>query len=203
MAGPTDAADFLRTLSDARAGNTAALGKLFEAVRPYLVSVAVAQVEGPLQAKGSKSDIVQDTFVEAHRILDRFYGESIEEFRAWLKGILINKARDFRRQYLFGAKRRIDREQVIPAGSGADGDAYVPPSESPSPSTQASQNEEEASLLDAVGRLPPEYQLVIQLRTWDGLPFKEVGQHLGRSEDAARMLWGRAIERLQRELGES
>jgi DNA-directed RNA polymerase specialized sigma24 family protein len=49
-------------------------------------------------------------------------------------------------------------------------------------------------------RLPPDYLQVIQWRQWDELPFTEIARRLERSVDAARMLWWRAIERLQKEM---
>ena len=41
---------------------------------------------------------------------------------------------------------------------------------------------------------------VIVWRNWEGASFAEIGRRLGRSEDAARMLYGRAMERLQEEM---
>jgi RNA polymerase sigma-70 factor (ECF subfamily) len=61
--------------------------------------------------------------------------------------------------------------------------------------------EEEAALLQrALQRLPEDYQQVIRLRNWQLLPFDVIGQQLGRSAEAARKLWARAIEHLQREM---
>jgi RNA polymerase sigma factor (sigma-70 family) len=62
---------------------------------------------------------------------------------------------------------------------------------------------EQAETVDAaLGRLPEDYRRVIELRNREDRPFAEVGAILGRSADAARMLWFRAVERLQRELVE-
>ena len=55
-------------------------------------------------------------------------------------------------------------------------------------------------MLAAIGRLPPDDQEVIRLRTWDGLSFGEVGDRTGRTEDAARMQFARAMRRLEQEL---
>jgi hypothetical protein len=35
------------------------------------------------------------------------------------------------------------------------------------------------------------------LRTWQRLPFAEIGRQMGRSAGAAEKLWLRAVERLQ------
>ncbi len=63
---------------------------------------------------------------------------------------------------------------------------------------------EEADRVDAaLARLPEDHRRVIELRNREGRPFGEIGDILGRSADAARMLWFRAVERLQRELAET
>jgi RNA polymerase sigma-70 factor (ECF subfamily) len=53
-------------------------------------------------------------------------------------------------------------------------------------------------LADALARLPADYREVIILRNLEQLPFEEIGQRLGRSSGAARMLWARALEKLSR-----
>ena len=43
---------------------------------------------------------------------------------------------------------------------------------------------------------------MLRLRYWDGLTFPEIGERLGRSPDAVRKLWYRAVERLQEEMND-
>ena len=61
-------------------------------------------------------------------------------------------------------------------------------------------DEQLGRLQAAIGRLPDDYRQVIALRYQEGLAFEEVGRRLGRSTDAARMLWARAVDRLKQEL---
>jgi RNA polymerase sigma-70 factor (ECF subfamily) len=49
-------------------------------------------------------------------------------------------------------------------------------------------------------RLPDDYRQVITLRYREDRPFDEIARLIGRSENAVRKLWFRAIERLQQEL---
>ena len=51
-----------------------------------------------------------------------------------------------------------------------------------------------------MARLPPDYRDVLYLRYWEGLSFVQIAGRIGRSADAVRKLWYRAIERLQAEL---
>jgi len=52
-------------------------------------------------------------------------------------------------------------------------------------------------------RLPAEYRLVLELRYWGGLSFVDIAPRLGRSPEAVRKLWYRAVERVQEELSGS
>jgi RNA polymerase sigma-70 factor (ECF subfamily) len=60
-------------------------------------------------------------------------------------------------------------------------------------------HEQAEALHRVLGRLPAEYRVVLLLRHQDELTFEEVGRRMERSAEAARKLWARAVERLQRE----
>jgi RNA polymerase sigma-70 factor (ECF subfamily) len=62
-------------------------------------------------------------------------------------------------------------------------------------------NEQADALERAMRRLPDEYRQVLTLRHQEQLAFEEIGQRMQRTANAARMLWLRAVERLQEELG--
>jgi len=60
---------------------------------------------------------------------------------------------------------------------------------------------EEAAVINAIlARLPPDYRRVLELRYWGGLSFVAIAPEMGRSPDAVRKLWYRALEQLQGEL---
>jgi RNA polymerase sigma-70 factor (ECF subfamily) len=187
-------------LAAARAGDTAALGRLMDVFRTYLRAIADQELAAAVRPKATPSDVVQDTFLEAYRLFERFGGERAEEFRAWLRAILLLKVAEAHERDLAVQKRRADREQSLDqdADSGPLRDAL--PGSGTTPSTEAMAKEQSRELRAALGRLPEQYRQVIVWRNWDGLPFAEVGRRLNRSEDAARMLFVRALERLQSEL---
>src|SRR6266702_4684073 len=54
-------------LHEARAGDVATLGRLLEMYRRYLSLLARVQIGRRLQGKVDASDVVQDTFLNAHR----------------------------------------------------------------------------------------------------------------------------------------
>lgn len=187
-------------LTEARAGSPEALGHLLEACRLYLLQVANGEMESRLQTKVGASDLVQETYIEAQRIFDRFGGATPDELRAWLRAILLNKLATATRQYRDTAKRQIGREIPI------DPQASLP-IDPPSPVTTASsimiREERMESLMSAIGRLPEDYRQVIVWRQVENLSFEEMAKRLGRSVDAVRKLWWRALQQLQKELGDA
>jgi RNA polymerase sigma-70 factor (ECF subfamily) len=52
-------------------------------------------------------------------------------------------------------------------------------------------------LADTLGRLPEDYREVLILRHLECLSFPEVAQRMGRSADAVKKLWTRALDRLR------
>jgi RNA polymerase sigma-70 factor (ECF subfamily) len=60
--------------------------------------------------------------------------------------------------------------------------------------------EEAAHLEQALARLPDDYQQVLRCRYQEDLTFEQIGERMGRTANAARKLWVRAIQDLQREL---
>jgi RNA polymerase sigma-70 factor (ECF subfamily) len=191
---PHDAA---RWLPAARAGSREALGKVLEAARQYLVSIARQELDPDLRAKNSPSDLVQETFVEAQRAFGQFHGDTEGELLAWLRQLLLYRVGKLRRSYRDTQKRRLAREVVLGGDSSSDGPAARLAANVPSPSGQAMENEQDQALEAALGRLPDDYRRVITLRYQEQLPFEEIGRLLQRSPDAARKLWARAVERLQ------
>lgn len=68
----------------------------------------------------------------------------------------------------------------------------------PSPSQDAARGEDLERVLGALELLGDEDQRVIELRHLEGLPFRAIGERMGRSEAAAQMLHARAVTRLGR-----
>lgn len=186
-------------LAAAQAGLPEARGRVLEDCRRYLLHVAQRAIPADLKMKGGVSDLVQETFLEAHRSFDQFHGQSAGELRAWLRRLLRNRAAKLGRQFRNAQKREIARE--ISLDDGASGRQRVAiASDSLSPSERAIGREQGAALQQALRRLPNEYQQVIALRYAEDRSFEEIGREMQRTGNAARLLWLRAIERLQQEM---
>src|SRR5262245_25812028 len=103
-------ADVGRWLAEARGGCNDALGQALEACRAYLLLIAEEELDPELRRKGGASDLVQETFLEAQRDFLRFQGATPEEWRAWLRRLLLNNVTDFGRRFRATTKRNADRE---------------------------------------------------------------------------------------------
>src|SRR5437016_4688934 len=87
-------------LQEAQAGNLATLGQLLELYRNYLGLLARLEIGRRLQGKVDASDVVQETFLEAHRNFARFRGTAEAQFVHWLRGILAANLANLVRRYL-------------------------------------------------------------------------------------------------------
>jgi RNA polymerase sigma-70 factor, ECF subfamily len=189
-----------RWLAAARAGSGEALGQVLETFRAYLLLVADREIDPELRVKGGASDLVQETFLEAQRDFGRFHGSSAEELRAWLRRLLVNNVANFTRNYRQRAKRDVGREVSLEAGDSSHERGAGLVSDILSPSGQAEVHEQAEALARALERLPPDYRQVLAMRHEEQLTFEEIGTRMERTANAARMLWLRAVERLQKEL---
>jgi RNA polymerase sigma-70 factor (ECF subfamily) len=121
--------------------------------------------------------------------------------RAWLRRLLLNNVANFTRQYRQRAKRAIGREVSLEAGGSSHERGAGLAADVLSPSGQAVAQEQAEALACAVERLPADYRQVLKLRHEEQLTFEEIGQRMHRTANAARMLWLRAVERVQEEMG--
>ncbi|MFO0907560.1 MAG: sigma-70 family RNA polymerase sigma factor [Isosphaeraceae bacterium] len=189
-------------LARARQGDAAALGGLLEPYRNYLSLLVRVQVGTRLRVKVDVEDLVQEAFLEAHRGIDRFQGQTSAELVAWLRqivaGVLANQVRRY-----FGTKRRDLRLERSLADdldrSSIEIDGGFVAAES-SPSQRASRREQGLILANALARLPEDYREVIILRQLEDLSFPEVASRMERSIDSVKNLWVRALARLRREM---
>jgi RNA polymerase sigma-70 factor (ECF subfamily) len=192
-------------LQQARAGDGLALGQLLEMHRNYLKLLARLHGDKRLQGKFDASDLVQETFLEAHRDFDQFRGGTEHELAAWLRQILVSNLANLVRHYRGTQRRdvRLERQlaaemdrssQVLDRGLVA---AHL------SPSQQVARKEQAVILADALGALPADYREAIILRHLEGLSFPEVADRMGRTVESVKKLWARALARLRGSLGGS
>ncbi len=180
----------------AHGGDTQALGRALSSCRDYLMLIASDRLRPELRAKGSASDLVQETFLRAQRRIGGFRGRTSSEWRNWLRKILLRNLSKHRRRFGTTAKRRVERETAMPEPSRLQGVATYDTA-----SGTLARREREAALVEAVDRLPEQYRQVVVWHHREQLSFVEIGRRCEISAEAGRKLWKRALARLRKELG--
>jgi RNA polymerase sigma-70 factor (ECF subfamily) len=187
----------------ARSGNGRALGDLFEAYGNYLSLLARLKIDPALRGKVDPSDVVQETFLEAHRDFPHFRGTTEAELLSWLRRILASNLSNQVRRYRGTRARdvRLEREMAgsLERSSLALQRILIAPLSSPS--QQAVRREQAVILANALEGLPADYRDVIVLRHLEGLSFAEVATRMGKTQDSVKNLWARALSRLRHSLG--
>ncbi len=196
---PSDRDRFVQQLDDARGGSDTALGWLLDTYRHYLLAIAQQQLDPELRAKVATSDVVQQTVMEALAHFGRFEGQTPQQWAAWLCRILANNVADARRHWRDCQKRQLNREVSL-AEAPLAALAEVLASEVDSPSAEAIANEEETTLRRALAALSGADRQLVVLRSFERLPFEEIGRRMGCSADAARKRWARVVEQLGQSL---
>ncbi len=186
----------------ARAGQNDALGRLLEAYRQYLTLLARLQIDQLLQGKVDPSDLVQETFMEAHRGFKRFRGSSQAELLQWLRQILVFRLAKSVRHYCGTQRRDVRLERRLEGDLDRSSQRVRQLAASASsPSQKAVRHEQSVLLADALGQLPADSREVIILRHFEELTFPEVARRMGRSEDAIKKTWARALASIRHSIG--
>ena len=185
---------FGQLIEKARCGDQEALGELLQECRQYLLLVANVDLDSQVRPKIAASDLVQESLLTAQAAFHQFQGHGREELFAWIRQILKNDLLQAHRYYVQTAKRQINREYPID-DSRQIGTRL--PDHATTPSTQAGLREESQLLEQAMADLSDDYQQVLRLRNWEKLTYAEIGVRTGRSEEAVRKIWARAIVSLK------
>ena len=160
------------------------------ACRRFLLALANSGLPTGLMAKGGASDLVQKTLAAAHRHRGQFNGTTLAELRAWLRAILRNELAMFRRRYHTTGARDVRREVTIEA-------AALVPAGPDLPVDYLARSERDRAVAAAVAGLPDDDRLVVTLRVEYGLAFATIGARVGRSEEATRKMYVRALNKLR------
>jgi RNA polymerase sigma-70 factor (ECF subfamily) len=187
----------------AQAQDVPARGRLLEMYRNYLTLLARLQIGRRLQGKVDAADLVQETFLKAHRDLARFRGRTEAELVHWLRQILVANLAMLVRGYCGTQRRdvRLECELAVALDhSSRVLDRGLIAADS-SPSQRAARREQAVLLANALQQLPEDYREVIILRHMEGLAFPEVARQMGRTLDSVKKLWTRGLVQLRRSLG--
>ncbi len=182
----------------AQGGDSSALDQLCKVYGERVQRIVRFRMGRELRAKLESMDLVQDAFMAAVKDLDNFAYRDEGDFLRWMSKIAENRIRDNLKQ-LHADKRDIRREVPIDhrvPTAGSTSTRMPEPIRTTTPSVIMSVSEELDKLENAMDRLKPEYREVIVLNQIEGLSLKTIGERLGKSPDAVRMLVVRAMASL-------
>ena len=163
----------------------------FEQHRERLLSVIYLRMGPDLRTRMDPEDILQDVAIEAINSWHTLSGP--EHAGPWLVTLAKRKVARILRDQVGVAARDPRRERAmktdLPVADRRSG-----------PVTHADRRDRLELLSQALQRLGDDHREVIMLTRIEGLSAKEVGERMGRTENAVHLLLGRALKRLAEEL---
>jgi RNA polymerase sigma-70 factor, ECF subfamily len=175
-----------------RDGDEAALRSLFERHEARMRGYLSPRLPLSMRRKVSVEDILQEAWLTAYRRISEFEAHHGGAFGAWLEQIVAFKLKEQIRRYRATAKRGAADEVT----RGARPDTVLFAGSGPSPSEAAIGEELRVNAVKALDALPEDYRAVIQLVQLEQLTLRQAGEKMGRSREAMKKLYGRALNRL-------
>lgn len=169
--------DLSTLLSLLKSGDTTAMQSLYDLYAAQLLRVCVFRL-GEVEAA---QEVVQDVFVQAWRGLHKFEYRGEAAFTAWLHTIANNAVMSYLRKHRRQASVSLDADGDWPQLHGTD---------------MARSVCDRLALRQAITRLSPAQQQVVELRYVAGLTNGEIALALARPEGAVKALHHRALQRL-------
>ena len=117
----------------------------------------------------------------------------MNELLPWLRRVLLHNATSANRQFPQTKNRKVSRESAWDIAQISERAA----DDTPSARSSLVSLKEQQLIEQSLARLPDDMRQAIVLRNKQHLTFAEIGVQLQRSDEAARKLWARGIERLQ------
>jgi RNA polymerase sigma-70 factor (ECF subfamily) len=179
----------------AKGGDNSAQDRLCRIYGERVRRIVRLRMGTELRSKMESMDLVQDALMCALKDLGDFTYRNEGDFLRWLTKIAENRLRD-NIEKLHTDKRDIrkeirlnDREQTDIGGfEGTAG-----PIKATTPSVIMSRKEDLDKLERAIDKLRPEYREVIILAKIEEFSYQEIGDRLGKSIGAVKMLVSRAM----------
>jgi RNA polymerase sigma-70 factor (ECF subfamily) len=185
-------------VAEAQAGNRAAFEELVRRYDRDVLRLALNLMKRPEDAR----DVYQDAFLKVYRNLHRFRFEC--SFYTWLYRIVTNVCLDHLR------RRQSRPEDQAPEGNAVhqeDGgtDFFERQKEhrpTLDPERSMMGKELGAQIATAMARLSPRERVVFEMKHYQGLKLRAIGDALGTSEETVKNSLFRATRKLRNQLGE-
>ena len=183
-------------IARARAGDEAALEQLIERLSEQLWAELNSRRRsnrtGPTHGS---SDLIQDTLVRVKEMFDKFERDTFADFKQWARTVLYRRRLEWARNH---HARNGEKHKRMIWNALRDRAETGGPDEYGQFSVEENEELERAYL--AYKGLKSNEQLIIKLRLFQKLSYKQIAELAETTEEAARKLYDRAIARLRTSL---
>jgi RNA polymerase sigma-70 factor, ECF subfamily len=162
---------------EAKGGNRAAFGALYERYKPMVHGILLAHVPYT-----DAEDLMQTVFMQAMQRLPGL--RDAEAFGGWLAAIARNLAFDYYRQRKNLVEIDVARNDKLDQSHSSRSHSY-----------------EAEAALDAIRRLPEAYRETLMLRLVEGMTGPEIAARTGLTADSVRVNLCRGMKLLRGQLG--
>ncbi len=182
-----DSTNTTTLLHAARAGSREALDDLFKRCGPRLLALIRLRLGPDLRARLESRDVLAECLFTAFQKIDQLQQTDGASLFAWLARIAENEIKDLADHH-HRQRRDVRREEFLE-------DEHLIP-EIRSLTSRVIMDEQLQLLERALETLENEHREVILLRKMYEFSYPEIGERMGRSPDACRMLLARAMTEL-------
>lgn len=179
----------------ASVADLAALGRLIDQHRPVLLSMLQRRIDRGLQGRIDAEDVFQEACIVASRRWSDFQRHPGADGYVWLYGLVRDQLFTHWRNHTRGP-RDLRRDEHWPDRSSEQlGQGFF--AHGAGPRTEAERRELRERTAKVIELLSDNDYEIIKLRHFDQLSFKQAGQLLEVSENAAAVRYARALKRLR------
>jgi RNA polymerase sigma-70 factor (ECF subfamily) len=177
-------------------GDEVAFQLLFEQYMDTLTRFAERRMSPVVRRRVSAADVVQEAQIVAMRRIRDFEDRGDDAFRRWLLRIVRLKTSEAVRRHVGVARRDARRELT----RGRRTDTGQHRGANATPSQVAIGHELREKLDGALMELPPHYRDVFRMARLEGMTLAEIAERIGKSREAVKKMYARAIRRLHEAL---
>lgn len=187
-------ADETALIQAAQAGDRDAFEELVRAYDQKVLRLAMNLLRSPEDAR----DVYQETFLRVYRNLGNFRFDC--SFHTWVYRIATNICLDMLR------KRKVRKEEspvlATPEGTVDRLESVAEQRAGLDPQKQLVSGQIRRRVKAALAELSPRERMVFELRHYDGLRLRSIGETLGTTEEAAKNCLFRATQKMRAALGD-
>jgi RNA polymerase sigma-70 factor (ECF subfamily) len=188
------------------AGDREAIVELLARYRARLRRMVALRLDPRLQGRVDASDVIQEGYLDAIKRLEEYVRDPCVPFYIWLRFLVGQRVAECHRRHLGRPGRDVGREVSIYRGAmpGVSSGALAARllGKLTSPSEAAVRAERKLQLQEALNRMDPIDREILVLRHYEQMSNSDAAAALGLEKAAASKRYTRALERLEKILGD-